>query len=1013
MDRIQYHNNFKKKASRLTKVISCVTASLLALSPAVYSQGDEESLQEEVIVFGIRQALTDALSMKRDAENIVDTVSAEDIGSLPDITIGESLARVSGVTVTSFRGRANEIAIRGLSPELTLITINGREQTSTNAQIRNPLLIAYPSELISRAQVYKTPLADVPEGGVAGTINMETVRPLEQDGRKVAGTFRAIRSKADELAGADGESFRGSIAYVDQFADDKFGIAVGLVGADVSSPSIQQSFVGGGPNQRGRFSDASLSSGDKGRAITGGDRYEQEVGTGDEDRVAGLVYLQYQPNDQWNFNLDVTHTRLDATIDQTNLRADATRRRARANSVIADDSGLVPGVDDGYPLYYVADNVLIDLLGRSELREDDVTYGGFNVAWEPTEAWHLEFDYALTESIRERKVINATARNNNQSRPVFEFDRRNSIIPVIGISEINLEDPTLFQPQLYREDYQDIVDKSEAFRLDAEYSFDSGSSGFNVSSVEVGYRFQERSKDRIFDNDVLPAASRNQIDFVEAALDPYWDENAFSKAFRGRDMPTRWMHIDLANVMDQVAEIRGVPTAAQQGRGFLNSRLGVISLGQNGGDIANSYFYSEDTSAFYFKANIEGELFGVPFTGGFGVRYVETDVTARSNQGPIAITSTELDEGVFTANLGHQQSAGPNIIESTYDNVLPALNLTFELRDDLLFRVGMGTVIARPNFGSVRPIRTLPNNVSIKDVASPGDPNTADGQITQEDIDAGGFDINGTSGVGARAELTVGNPLLEPFEANQLDVSLEWYFNDDAAVTGTLFYKDVVSYVDTRKVNDTTQVLPLSSDGTVLTIPVEFDLLEQNDSSGGSLSGIEIGYQQQFSHFPGFWSNLGFQGNYTFLQSDLTVVSGNISYFDDQDNLANQELARVPLNNYSRHLVNGQLYWEDDVYTIRLAYNFNSDEAETGRTNGTNERYADNASRWDLNLAYRYNDNWRFVLEVFNLLDEARLTKNAVLGDPDVTDGIYDVETRPFRQSYYGRTIYAGFNFNF
>ena len=174
---------------------------LMASSGAAFAQeqppaASDGSQMEEVIVTGIRKSIEDSIAVKKNDDSIVEVVSAEDIGKLPDSSIAESIARLPGLAAQRTNGRAQTLSIRGLGPDFTVTTFNGREQASTNDN-RTVEFDQYPSELVTQVKIYKTPDAGMAYQGIAGTTDISTVHPLQYDERRTAATYRHEYNEQD------------------------------------------------------------------------------------------------------------------------------------------------------------------------------------------------------------------------------------------------------------------------------------------------------------------------------------------------------------------------------------------------------------------------------------------------------------------------------------------------------------------------------------------------------------------------------------------------------------------------------------------------------------------------------------------------------------------------------------------------------------------------------------------------------------------------------------------------
>ncbi|MFM2370659.1 MAG: hypothetical protein RIS85_381, partial [Pseudomonadota bacterium] len=220
-------------------------ASLAALSIALVAspvmaqeaapQADEaaaDAPEQAIVVTGFRAALATAVNVKKSAPVIVESVSAEDIGRLPDASIGESIARLPGLTTQRLFGRANSIAIRGSSADLSSTTLNGRPQTSTGEQ-RNVEFDQFPSEIVSRVDVYKAPQANLVHQGLVGTVDIKTIRPLEFGKSLLSVGARGTYADLGKVnADSKDMGYRLTGTYVGQFMEDRLGVALSAAYTD-------------------------------------------------------------------------------------------------------------------------------------------------------------------------------------------------------------------------------------------------------------------------------------------------------------------------------------------------------------------------------------------------------------------------------------------------------------------------------------------------------------------------------------------------------------------------------------------------------------------------------------------------------------------------------------------------------------------------------------------------------------------------------------------------------------
>ena len=198
----------------------------------------QQATLNAVTITGLRGSIESSIAIKRNSDSIVEVVTAEDIGKLPDVSIAESLARLPGLAGQRVDGRTQGISIRGMAPAFGLTLLNGRELAST-AGGRSVEFDQFPSELINSATVYKTPDAALGSQGLSGTVNMQTVRPLDLRGRQMSVNVRGeSTSNGAQIAGTSANGARLSASYIDQFADNTIGLALGF--AHLDAPGQQR-----------------------------------------------------------------------------------------------------------------------------------------------------------------------------------------------------------------------------------------------------------------------------------------------------------------------------------------------------------------------------------------------------------------------------------------------------------------------------------------------------------------------------------------------------------------------------------------------------------------------------------------------------------------------------------------------------------------------------------------------------------------------------------------------------
>ena len=272
------------------------TAEAAAPAPAV------------VVVTGIRRGIEAAISIKKNSSSIVEAISAEDIGKLPDQSVAESISRLPGVSTQRGRssGKASEISVRGLSPSFNGTLLNGREMASTG-NARSPEFDLFPAELMGSVVIYKTPDASVIGQGLASTIDLRTVQPLDFGKRTIAASYKKSRlgvKQRDGLPEGDGDRY--TLSYIDQFANRTIGVAVGFT---------RYEETGGGQSKFNSWGVATLPYNGVDVKVPGGFGYDTEVSS--HNRDGAFASLQFRPNRNFKSTVDLFYSAGETGLKKT------------------------------------------------------------------------------------------------------------------------------------------------------------------------------------------------------------------------------------------------------------------------------------------------------------------------------------------------------------------------------------------------------------------------------------------------------------------------------------------------------------------------------------------------------------------------------------------------------------------------------------------------------------------------------------------------------------------------
>ena len=619
---------------------------------------------EEIRVTGSRfqRSLSDALDEKRRASEIIEALSAEDIGELPDTSVAESLAKLPGVSYTRNAFGANNVSVRGLGAVLTNGTLNNRDLASEWGD-RSVSFNMFPAELISRASLYKAPSASHVEGGIGGTLNLQTARALEWGERYVAVN---VRGRYNDLAGdlPDGEEFgyRGSIAYLDQFADDTLGIAVGyagqyapLVGAD--SQIYESRAVGYG----GAIDGISDGFGDHNSFnIPYGSEYSIFNGTSDRHSVLGTI--QWKPVENFEVNFDGFFS----TFDQTNTGA-GLRLAGGLGSFgnrwrnVETDGFNVAGatvtclheqpnncVERSWGQDLAAFNALDD--GNSELH----SYG-IEGKW-TAGALTLVYDFSYSKADGEDSYTTVGYRPYNGMpgslqlvRPVSTFGENEDDAGFLT-SPLDFTNLATNRVDAFRHIENEREDEIFTYKFDAEYAVDYPFFTAFKAGVRLVNRdnFLARRDARL---DPSPADIDSSVAISPDFVSDVYDQSEADSAFDAN------------------------PVLVLDTRAIRNTVFAGIEAEEQA---SGGHFIEEDIKAYYVQADFETDtFFGIPASGNFGVRIVTTDV---DTQGTTNVDGVEM----------------PISTSDKYTEVLPSANINFFPTDDIIVRLAGSRVLARP-----------------------------------------------------------------------------------------------------------------------------------------------------------------------------------------------------------------------------------------------------------------------------------------------------------------------------
>ena len=779
-----------------------------AAAPAPGAAASGAADTQQVVVTGIRRGIEAAISVKKNSDQIVEAISAEDIGKLPDTTIAESLARLPGVTTQRDKnGNATNISIRGLGPDFNGYLLNGREQTSTGDSRADDLSV-YPAELIGGATVYKTGDASLMTAGLAGTIDQKLIDPLSMPGRVFA--ISGEKTETGRGLPVRGHGNRYALTYVDQFADRKIGIALGFVHAFGRSSQVGAGNWGDATHS-GTTTDGTAFTNVNLPGFGGGLSVQNTHVRDDRDGLAGV--LEFKPNSNFTSEIDFYHAKIltstknafmkvglgglnitNATITNNQITSGTFSLGANPNGLISDSENI-------------SDNDTLQSFGwRNSLKLSDTWKAVADVSH--NSAKRVERDIEVYGGITSADTLSFTTPNG------------------FGVPQLTVGNPSAYTtpgaivirdqtgwsattPPTAQDGYlkgPTTVDKIDAVRLD--FTHDLQDSMF--SALSFGGNITKRTKDRITDEGLINSATNGGFDTLQYPAGSYVEHDVGGTG------------LDLLTFDPTPGLFPGATLQRKFNDDILSKTWGV----------------RENVSTAYGKLDVDTEVGKIPVRGNVGLQYVYTDQSSAGYQ----------------ANLGSSVVlTNPALTQTTsgirYGNFLPSLNLTGDLGNGNVLRFGAGIQLARSNMTDMRNSFTV-----VLDQ-------------TAHCLDQAGHDTGQLCPVLVGS---AGNPYLKPFKAKSLDLSYEKYFaNKEGYLSAAVFYKKLDTYI--VPLTDPSYDFTVAAQSVGITnAPSYIGAFTSNtNGSGGNLKGFELTAQLPFSMLTSYLTGFGINGSFSSTTSSV------------------------------------------------------------------------------------------------------------------------------------------------
>lgn len=942
------------KMNKLAALINMAVIGTVGATSAIAAESNKKVAEKEIEVIhavGIRGGVIAGLEVKRESDVMLDAISAEDMGKFPDANLAEALQRIPDVAIDRDGGEGRYVTIRGLGPEFNSVLFNGRRMATTeNTRAFSFDTIA--SDMVSEMHVYKTQGAALREGGIGGTVDVRTARPLSLDGLTIRGTLKGLYD--DNAESTDPQA---SLIVSNTFNDDKFGALLGLTYQERNNRTYSTNTgsirTKGVFTQRDPWAYTNLGyADDEGRGLFRPVELNRSVKDESRERFGINGVLQFQPTDDLDITVDYVYSKFDVksrdniasnwfwTVDAPKSQADnlspSERDRILAHSLTeVDENGVLTRFSHG--MGFVDGNgnpsATAQAYNRSDtFRPTESQLLGFNVNYSLNDDITLTVDGAWSKAETDNKGDNRrrSLETNVQGGVVVDLS---GDVPYIeqGLDTLVAVPENAQYLQIRRQFDYGNDNSAENYELRADLDIVMNDSLI----VRTGVSFESSEKtsaDYMTPNDVQtmyhqvaggffltpdaysqvvdgiisvdstklgqPAETNNDIFAIGTGLDAYMNDPATLAAVLAQD-----------------------PGSKDRYDAFIKN--GGFSAVETG----DSWTVDEQVSSFYVEANYDfliGDLESV-LTG--GLRYTNTKITgtglSRVITDIVEITCpTPQEIACLEPTYANGQGADGlslETVDNSYDNFLPSLNLKVDLSDDMILRLGASETLTRPYLEDMAP-KFRPTTIQ-QDVRSASSSNSA----------------------------------LTPYTAFNLDASFEWYFGEGSLLGLTAYKKDVDDFIVRGQVDNVTVESIASSQYQDFTVNMPVN------GESVSITGATFNLVQTFE------SGLGYQFNYTYTDSDKEFDGTSF----DETNVA------IPGLGNSMNIVG---FYESGPLEMRVAYNWRDkflSDAQYSSGYGWGEEFSEPVFtkeyyQIDARVSYEVSEDIDVFLEGINLTNESQ-----------------------------------------
>ena len=957
-------NQTRFKLSRLALSLSLITGAG-ALAPVSANDDVAATTDVEVIqVTGIRGSLAKSMDIKRESTGVVDAITAEDIGKFPDTNLAESLQRITGVSIDRSNNEGSKITVRGFGPEFNLVTLNGRQMPTTGGG-RSFDFGNIATEGVSGVQVHKTARADVPSGGIGATVNISTARPLANPGLKASVGVKAVHDTSNEVG--DDLTPEVSAIFSNTFADDTFGILVSGSVQERNNRAEGMAVDNWIPNVDLSIS-PDLQLTDNNQRADGNTWYPQNAGyemlDNDRKRTNGQVVLQFAPSDAFKATLDYTYSKTELDVERVGFGI-WFNNGGNVKSATINENGTYVDMTE-------VNGDFATNLNRNGTASENKSLG-LNLEWQVNDALHLELDAHSSEAVSmgtglghdAYMIIGNTSWGGDAAHPnaTANLETKSAAFTAGGIPVIDFT-LTNGQAELLPQDMGSLFggvskneDKNEMDQLQLKGQW-LNSSNSALVAIDFGAAYTDTSfrSTNAYSGQLAAGWWLWSADWYPDDMFYRVDTSSLLDQFSGggSDKKINYFYMaDFYDVVDIAESIDCDNVDAGIGACSWPAELGGVF---GAGPIDDDHRVSEETLSFYTQARFESEFNGMPINITTGLRYEQTDVTANSLERPaVSMQWVNGNEWAYTYATDRSFSDG----EGKTREFLPNVDMNIEIKDDLIGRFSYSRSLTRPPVGALRSTTSFDGNPKV-----------------------------------GQRKVTVGNPALKPYTADNIDLSLEYYYQPGSYVSAGYYRKQVENFLvkttseenlagirdpfigpraeqaiadlvaaglqptdqaihDQINANQgTPQGTPITGDeNDPLTV---FSVSRDTNVETANLWGWELAAQHMFGE-----TGFGVQANATLVYGDVEADVNAIGY----------QFALPGLSDSA----NMSLIYENYGLSMRISYNWR-DEFLSGFDQHSAPVFTEAYGQWDFNVNYAVTDNLTVFVEGLNITEETQRT---------------------------------------